>query len=187
VRDPSKLVASLALTMETASYVLPPGSAPNREATVPDREAPHEDDPIRFTIACTRYFAALRLCAALMVYGTAGLGRRIERTHDLARDLYQRLDSSSDFQIHSEPELNMICFRHIPAGREMSEQELNVYNQAIRERLAAGTDAYLTGVELRDRYWLRAQIMSPNTSSQANSRLLELIRQAGEKCGLALS
>ena len=187
VRDASKLVTSLAPAMETASYVLPPDSAPNREATVPDREAPHEDDPLRFTIACTRYFSALRLCAALMVYGTAGLGRRIERTHDLARDLYRRLDAASDFQIHSEPELNIVCFRHVPAGREMSEQELNVYNRAIRARLAAGTDAYLTGVELRGRYWLRAQIMSPRTSSRANARLLELIRQAAETYEMELS
>jgi L-2,4-diaminobutyrate decarboxylase len=180
VRDPSKLVAALAPGMETASYVIPPAGAH-------DRGAAPEDDPLRFTIACTRYFSALRLCAAMMVYGTAGLGKRIERAHDLAWDLYKRLDSASDFHVHSEPELNMVCFRHVPIAREMSTGELNLHNQAIRERLAAGTDAYVTGVELGDRYWLRAQIMSPNTTSWANARLLEFVRQAGDECRGALS
>jgi L-2,4-diaminobutyrate decarboxylase len=174
VKEPSKLLASLAPGMETASYVLP-------SAGVSNHQAAHGDDPLRFTLACTRYFAALRLCAALTVYGTDALGRRIERTHDLARDLCEQLAAASDFRIHSQPELNMVCFQHVPAGRKMSGRKLSSYNQTIRQRLAAGTDAYLTGVELGGRYWLRAQIMSPNTTPMSNSKLLELIRQAGDR------
>jgi glutamate/tyrosine decarboxylase-like PLP-dependent enzyme len=173
VRDPSKLAAALAPGMETASYVLSPGSEVGR---------PVEDDPLRLTLACTRYFSALRLCAAIMVYGTTGLGKRIEKTHDLAWHLYKLLERAPDFHVYTEPELNMVCFRHVPIDQEMSVRELNSYNQAIRERLAAGTDAYVTGVKLGNYYWLRAQIMSPNTTPRANSRLLELIRKAGDEC-----
>jgi glutamate/tyrosine decarboxylase-like PLP-dependent enzyme len=159
--------------METASYVLSHDSEASRAV---------EEDPLRLTLACTRYFSALRLCAAIMVYGTVSLGKRIEKTHDLACNLYRLLEGAPDFHVYAEPELNMVCFRHVPIDQEMSIRELNAYNQAIRERLAAGTDAYITGVKLGDYYWLRAQIMSPNTTPRANTRLLELICKAGDEC-----
>jgi glutamate/tyrosine decarboxylase-like PLP-dependent enzyme len=78
----------------------------------------------------------------------------------------------------------MVCFQHVPAARKMSERKLSTYNQTIRQRLAAGTNAYVTGVELGGRYWLRAQIMSPNTTPESNSKLMELIRQAGVRHGI---
>lgn len=167
VRDTGKLISALAPGTERASYVLPSVAAAH---SIDERP-----DPLRLTIACTRYFAALRLCAAILAYGTAGLGQRIERMHDLACDLFAKLNGASDFRCYAAPELNMVCFRHIPR-EALSTHDVNEHNKAIRRDLAAGSQAYLTGVQLGEHYWLRAQVMSPNTDEKANARLLTLVR-----------
>ena len=51
--------------------------------------------------------------------GTDGFARLIEANDDLAALLARRCAESDDFEaIPAVPELSVVCFRHLPGGRE---------------------------------------------------------------------
>jgi glutamate/tyrosine decarboxylase-like PLP-dependent enzyme len=166
-RRRADFAASLDVGLESARYVIPEAAS---LATLADG-----DEPLRWTLACTRFFSAFRLYAVLCAYGTEGIAARIERACDLARHLHGRIAAAADFEALCVPAFNMVCFRHRPEHRD--PPAIDDINRALRRALANGRDAYLTGCVARGSYWLRAQIMSENTDEDALDRLLPLLRQ----------
>nr|WP_298688028.1 pyridoxal-dependent decarboxylase [uncultured Dongia sp.] len=162
----AEFAASLAIGLEAASYVIPDPAA--RHATEDG------DEPLRWTIACTRFFAAFRLYAAISTYGIDGLAVRIEHACDLARFLHDHLAGEHDFETLSVPAFNMVCFRYHP--RETPAHDLDDLNRHLRAQLAAGPEAYLTGCMARGAYWLRAQIMSEHVDRDSLMALPPLLR-----------
>src|SRR5262249_13504625 len=80
-----------------------------------------QDEPLNwyeYSIEGTRRFRALKLWMSWQHMGTRGLGRLIERTDDLAAYLAARVTASPDFDLAAEPELSVVCFRHLPAGSD---------------------------------------------------------------------
>ena len=67
----------------------------------------------------TRRWRALKLWMSWKHLGTEGFGRLIEANDDLAALLARRCAESDDFEaIPATPELSVVCFRHLPGGRE---------------------------------------------------------------------
>ncbi len=166
-RHRADFAASLDVGLETARYVIPDGASL--------KHLDDGDEPLRWTLACTRFFSAFRLYAALCTYGTAGLGARVDRACDLASFLADAIDAAADFDLLARPAFNMVCFRHHPA--QIAPSALDQFNQALRQRIASGHDAYLTGCEAHGTYWLRAQFMSQNVSEASLGKLLPLLRR----------
>ncbi|WP_374652253.1 aspartate aminotransferase family protein [Dongia sp.] len=166
-RHRALFAASLAVGLGRADYVIPDPAA----------LAEMEDgaEPLRWTLACTRTFAAFKLYAAISAYGLAGLGARIDRACDLAAFLGHELDAAPDFETLGRPAFNMVCFRYAPLGLGAATPDR--LNRRIRDRLAAGPDAYLTGCVARGAYWLRAQVMSENVDEASLRSLLPLLRR----------
>lgn len=160
--------ASLDVGLDSARYVIPDATA---LATIADG-----DEPLRWTLACTRFFSAFRLYAALCAYGADGIAARVERCCDLAQHLHHLIAEAPDFDLLTVPAFNMVCFRYRPGHVPDAMQD--AFNQTLRQKLAAGQAAYLTGCMARGRYWLRAQIMSENTDEAALDRLLPLLRRS---------
>jgi len=166
-RRRAPFAASLGVGLADADYVLPdPGTlAMERDG----------DEPLRWTLACTRFFSAFRLYAAISAYGLDGLAARIERCCALARHLHDLLSAQADFDCLAVPAFNMTCFRYRPPG--VVSDNLDAFNRALRQRLAAGPEAYLTGCSARGRYWLRAQIMSEHVDEDSLDSLPDILRR----------
>lgn len=166
-RQRAAFAASLDVGLAEAAYVIPDPAALNSCAD--------GDEPLRWTIACTRSFAAFRLYAALSTYGVDGLAARLDHVCDLARHLAGLVAATADFELLCEPAFNMVCFRYRPQGCPVSD--LDRLNRALRARIAAGPDAYLTGCVARGAYWLRAQMMSEHVDTGSLAHLLPLLRR----------
>ncbi len=65
----------------------------------------------------TRRFRALKLWATWKHLGTSGLGRLVEANDDIAAYLAQLCADADDLEaLPAEPELSVVCFRHLPGG-----------------------------------------------------------------------
>ncbi len=86
----------------------------------------------------SRRFRALKLWLSWHHLGTAGLARLVERTNDTAAYLAARCAESDDLEaLPADPELSVVCFRHLPGG---SADATGVGSPALdshQERLAA--------------------------------------------------
>lgn len=166
-RRRAPFAASLGVGLAGADYVLPDPTALVM--------ASDGGEPLRWTLACTRFFSAFRLYAAIAAYGLDGLAARIERCCALARHLHDLLRAQADFDCLAAPAFNMTCFRYRPPG--VDPNRLDALNRALRQRLAAGPEAYLTGCSARGRYWLRAQIMSEHVDEDSLDSLPDILRR----------
>jgi L-2,4-diaminobutyrate decarboxylase len=164
-RRRAAFAASLGIGLETADYVIPDPAALAMQSD--------GDEPLRWTLACTRFFSAFRLYAAISAYGLDGIAMRVERCCALARHLAAVLSATDDFEILAPPAFNMVCFRYQPQGVADGDQ----LNRILRRELAAGPQAYLTGCTAKGRYWLRAQIMGDQVSEEALASLPDLLRR----------
>ena len=67
----------------------------------------------------TRRWRALKLWMSWKHLGTEGFGRLVEANDDLAAHLARRCAEADDFEAMPEvPELSVVCFRHLPGGRD---------------------------------------------------------------------
>src|SRR5207247_9742408 len=84
-----------------------------------------EDAPLnwmQYSIEGTRRFRALKLWTSWKHLGTDGFGRLIEHNDDLAAYLVKRCKESGEFDVvPDEPELSVVCFRHVPLELDPSK------------------------------------------------------------------
>jgi glutamate/tyrosine decarboxylase-like PLP-dependent enzyme len=139
-----------------------------------------EFDYYRLSIEGTRRQRALKLWLSWKHLGTRGLGRLVERTVDLAEALKARVRSAADFELAEESDLSVVCFRHLPAGRdgddEASRSEVDVHQDALQVALQHSGRGFLTTTRLRGRTWLRAGILNHTTTEADLDILLDDLR-----------
>lgn len=166
-RRRAEFAASLGIGLDGADYVLPDPAALAMQSD--------GDEPLRWTLSCTRHFSAFRLYAAISAYGLDGIAARVESCCARTQDLAAILAQEHDFEILSPPAFNMLCFRYRPPG--ITAAALDDLNRRLRLALAAGPEAYLTGCSARGRYWLRAQIMGERVTLAALATLPDILRR----------
>ena len=94
-----------------------------RPDAAPDAHGSGELDFYRLGVEGTRRFRALKLWLSWKHLGTRGLGRLVEMNDDLAAALAGAIAASPDFEAcPAEPELSVVCFRHLPDGRDGADQ-----------------------------------------------------------------
>jgi glutamate/tyrosine decarboxylase-like PLP-dependent enzyme len=154
-------------------------------ATAGAHVAHHDGDPLdfyRMGFEGTRRFRALKLWMSWRHLGTAGLGRLVELNDDRAAYLAARIAASDDFEACPEdPELSVVCFRHLPGGVNaagwMQPTALDAHQDELQQRLAVNGDGWLSTTRLRGRTWLRAGIMNHHTTDADIDRLLDTLRR----------
>ena len=130
-----------------------------------------------YTFQCSRRADAIRLWVALEHYGTRRLGELYDHTCALAGHLYQRLQSSDDFQPVHEPESNILCFRWMPAGPG-DDARLNDAQDRLRAAFVAAGRGYIVATTLLDgRRVLRVTLINPRTTTAHVDRMLDALRQ----------
>jgi glutamate/tyrosine decarboxylase-like PLP-dependent enzyme len=154
------------------------GGDPSR---APDAHGSGELDFYRLGLEGTRRFRALKLWLSWKHLGTGGLGRLIERNDDLAVALAERIAASPDFEAcPTRPELSVVCFRHLPEGRDgddrLGRDAIDVHQDALQAALERSGRGFLTTTRLRGRTWLRAGILNYMATEADMETLLEDLR-----------
>jgi glutamate/tyrosine decarboxylase-like PLP-dependent enzyme len=128
----------------------------------------------QYSLEGTRRFRAMKLWLSWKHLGTEGFGRLVERTNDLATHLVTRLRAMPDFEVApAEPELSVVCFRHVPNG--LSGDELDAYQDRLQRALEIDGAGWVSTTRLRDRTWLRAGIVNYLSEPGDVDRVLETI------------
>jgi len=147
-----------------------------------DREA--DADQLNFyklSFEGTRRWRALKLWMSWKHLGTEGFGRLIEATDDLAAHLARRCAEADDFEaLPQVPELSVVCFRHLPGGRNaalgLPPAELDAHQDRLQAALEESGDGWLTTTRLRGATYLRAGIVNYLATEDDVDRLLATLR-----------
>ena len=79
------------------------------------------------------------------------------------------------------PELSVVCFRHLPGGRDaalaLAPEELDAHQDRLQAALEASGDGWLTTTRLRGATWLRAGIVNYLSTETDIDRLLATLRR----------
>jgi len=144
-----------------------------------------EGEPLhwyQYSLEGTRRFRALKLWMSWKHLGSRGMGRLIEQNLDLAAYLAVRCRQEPDFEaVPSEPELSVVCFRHLPAGHDdMAPERLDALQSALQRDLEVGGEAWVSTTTLGGRTFLRAGIVNYLSSRADVDRMLEVLRRRSE-------
>jgi aromatic-L-amino-acid decarboxylase len=167
------------------------GETPGRETQGGNS---HLDDPgeqlnfYKLGFEGTRRWRALKLWMSWKHLGTAGFGRLVEANDDLAAHLARRCAEADDFEaLPKEPELSVVCFRHLPGGRDAAQArppaELDAHQDLLQATLERSGDGWLTTTRLRGATWLRAGIVNYLSTEDDIDRLLETLRTLAAEVG----
>jgi glutamate/tyrosine decarboxylase-like PLP-dependent enzyme len=108
--------------------------------------------------------------------GTSGFGRLIEANIDLAAHLAQICAESDDFEaLPAEPQLSVVCFRNLRAGRDSTE--LDDHQDRLQGALEASGEGWLSTTRLRGATWLRAGIVNTHTTEADIDGLVATLRR----------
>ena len=108
--------------------------------------------------------------------GTSGFARLIEHNVDLAAYLVARCREASDFEVvPDEPELSVVCFRHLPEGLEGAA--LDAYQDRLQLALEASGEAWVSTTKIRGATYLRAGIVNYLSSEADVDRMLDALRR----------
>ena len=130
----------------------------------------------------TRRWRALKLWMSWKHLGTRGFGRLVAANIDQAAHLARLCAESDDFEaLPAEPELSVVCFRHLPGGRDaalrLPPAELDDHQDRLQAALEASGDGWLSTTRLRGATWLRAGIVNTHTTDADIDRLLATLRE----------
>ncbi len=112
-----------------------------------------------------RRFRALKLWFVIRYYGLKGLRKKLRKHIELAEWLENEIVRSSDFELLSERNLNLVCFRYHPESVE-GEERLNQLNEDLLHRLNATGKIYLSHTKIRGKYTLRMVIGQTNVEKR---------------------
>jgi glutamate/tyrosine decarboxylase-like PLP-dependent enzyme len=135
----------------------------------------------QYSLEGTRRFRGLKLWLSWKHLGSEGLGRLVERNVDLAAYLARRCRESDDLEtLPEEPELSVVCFRHLPGGREkalrLEPTALDRYQDRLQQALSVSGEAWVSTTRLRGRTFLRAGVINYMSTEDDVDRLLAALR-----------
>jgi len=143
-----------------------------------------EDQPLhwyQYSLEGTRRFRALKLWLSWKHLGSEGFGRLVEANDDLAAYLARRCRESDDFEaLPEEPELSVVCFRHLPGGRrlaaDLDPERIDRYQDRLQRALEVSGEGWLSTTKLRGRTYLRAGIVNYLSTEEDVDRVLSALR-----------
>ena len=142
-----------------------------------------EDQPLhwyQFSLEGTRRFRALKLWMSWKHLGSEGFARLIEQNDDLADHLAERLDREGWDVI--DPELSVVCFRHVPAALEGADPSmLDAYQKGLQRALEISGAGWVSTTTLRGRTYLRAGIVNYLSTDADADRVVDTLLDASER------
>jgi len=132
------------------------------------------DDQIGFDVGpyaveCTKSALGAKLFWVLAMDGEQGLAAFVEKQYADTRAFYELINAQPDFTCPYKPEANILCFKY--DGVDGNDAQL-----ALREKLLARGNFYITTAVVGGVRYLRLSVMNPLTSVETIKKLLEDIR-----------
>jgi L-2,4-diaminobutyrate decarboxylase len=147
-----------------------------------DPTAPHltDYDSGIVNLECTKRAAAFGVWGVWSLFGPQLFGDMIEVTIELAREFYEMLKVSGDFEPLHEPQCNIVAFRYVPS--ELSDaplEKIDAFQLRLRRAVVESGEFYLVQTRLDGRPVLRTTMMNPLTTQENLRGLLECLRRFG--------
>lgn len=121
-----------------------------------------------------RRFRALKLWFVIRSYGVDGLKAKIRAHIELAQRLASTIEQHPDYELLAPVPLNVICFRHRPAGID-DPGRIDALNERLLDAVNETGRAYLTHTKLDGMYTIRLVIGQTQVTSDDISRTWNLI------------
>ena len=129
------------------------------------------------TFECTKPFMSLKLYANLKYYGEDFFGDYVDMMYDLTKDFASVIEESEDFELATQPESNIICFRYLNDKVE----DLNEFQNTLRNKLLNEKNFYIVKTNLNGKQYLRCTIISPLTEMRHLQNLLDDVRRIAKE------
>jgi aromatic-L-amino-acid decarboxylase len=128
-----------------------------------------------------RRFRALKLWMVLRSYGARAIREHLERHLHLARQFAARVDGHADFERVAPVPFSVVCFRWRPAGRTMSDAELDAANERLVDAVNRTGEVFLSHTRLRGRVAIRMAIGHLRTQEADVRRAWDLLTDHARK------
>ena len=149
-----------------------------------------EDEPLhwyQYSFEGTRRFRALKLWLSWKSLGTEGFGRLIEANVELAPSPRRPVPRGrrSSRPMPPEPELSVVCFRHLPGGAaaaaDIDPTELDRHQDRLQRALEVSGEGWVSTTRLRGSTWLRAGIVNYLSTEADVDRVLAALRRLASR------
>jgi L-2,4-diaminobutyrate decarboxylase len=141
-----------------------------------------EYDSALGTIECTKRAAAFALWGTWSLFGPQLFADLVETTFAMGRIFYEKLSAAPDFVPLHEPQCNIVVFRHVPAAlRDAPPDRVDRFQLELRRSVIESGKFYIVSTRLDGTGALRVTIINPLTASEHLGRLLDAIREAGQR------
>ena len=145
--------------------------AQHAEYLFEDPDRPEWFNLARRTVECTKFMMGFKVFSVLVHHGPAAWDENVTRLHDLAQYFARQIIESDAFELLTQPQSNIVCFRYIncPVDR------VNDHNASIREYLLTEGRFYIVQTTIDGQLWLRVTIGSAHTGEHDLEALLKEI------------
>jgi aromatic-L-amino-acid/L-tryptophan decarboxylase len=131
-----------------------------------------------------RRFRSLKLWMVLRYFGQEGMRARVAEHMRLARLFADWVDAHPAFERLAPVPMSVVCFRAVPPGKVLAEDELERINASLLDRVNASGEVFLSHTKLGGRYVLRLAVGNLRTTEQHVRRAWELLNDsAGDLVG----
>lgn len=136
----------------------------------------HENDVIGmdtmpYTVECTKSALGTKLFWTFALEGAQAITQYVEKTFDLAQELYGLLVKHPDFYCPYTPESNILCFQYQP------EKYLDADQLALRYNIIKTGDFYITSCMMNGKRFLRVVLMNPLSNQKSFLQLIKTIEK----------
>ncbi len=154
------------------------------------RDAGLLKEPFRLTAAylpsdetpspeASRRARSFAVWATLRAYGREGHRTMVERHLALARRLGQRVEDEPELELLAPVKLNIVCFRHRPAG--MDPEELDAHNLALGEDVLNDGRVFVGTTRLDGKVAFRPAIVNWRTTEPDVDLLADVLLELGTR------
>lgn len=155
----------------TPEYLRTPGSG--------DASAPAAPRNLMDTgVQLGRRFRSLKLWMILRYFGAEGVRERLRYHIKLAQAFGSWVDADPDFERVAPTPFSVVCFRANPAGRAMTDTDLNALNERLLDAVNQTGEVFLSHTVLRGRYTLRLAVGNLKTTERHVARAWEILRDS---------
>ncbi|MFC2097907.1 pyridoxal phosphate-dependent decarboxylase family protein [Bacteroidota bacterium] len=124
-----------------------------------------------------RRFRALKLWFVLRNFGVEGIQNKLRFHISLSKEFRNFIDNDKEFELITEPSVNVVCFHFIPT--EISDiEKINLINETLLEEINKSGEVFLSHTKLNGVYTIRMVIGQTNVERKHIVNAWELIKKS---------
>jgi L-2,4-diaminobutyrate decarboxylase len=133
-------------------------------------------NPAARTFECSKLMMSVKVAAIIQEYGLEKIGSYVQTCFDNGQILANMIAKSPDFELATQPQCNIVCFRFVGQNQNKNDEMLNDLNEKIREQLLEKGEFYVLRTIIEKQVFLRVSLMNVFSGEKEFQALLEQIR-----------